>query len=369
MLKYNCRYFTGDRPCKFHKKYKIKCDSCDYYNPVKFKILILKFDAIGDVLRTTSILPPLKLKYPDSHITWCTKSNAKELFNGNDLVDEILTVEEDAQIRLSAEEFDIVINLDSSKISSAIAALAKGKDKKGFVLNENGSVIPTSPDADYWLSMSAFDDIKMKNKMTYQRIIYNVAGLESKIARPILKIPDGLLELKKIQLIEDGFKPDLKTIGLNVGVGTKWPNKGWPTKNWIHLLTLLKAEKLNTFLLGGPDEHITMNELSRRFNYLINTVSNNNIKEFAAIVNLCDVVITADTFALHVATALDKKIIAMFGPTSMAEVELYDNGIKLHSTDECKCFYNKVCTESVSCMEKISAEEVYSALKSLIEEM
>ena len=25
MLKYDCRYFTGDKPCKFHKKHKIKC--------------------------------------------------------------------------------------------------------------------------------------------------------------------------------------------------------------------------------------------------------------------------------------------------------------------------------------------------------
>jgi heptosyltransferase-2 len=137
MLKYNCRYFSGDRPCEFYKKYKVKCDSCTYYYPIKQKILIIKLDAIGDVLRTTSILPPLKQKYPESHITWCTMSNAKELFDGNNLVDEIVTIEEDAHIRLTAEEFDIVINLDSSKISSAIAAMVKGKEKKGFVLNQN----------------------------------------------------------------------------------------------------------------------------------------------------------------------------------------------------------------------------------------
>ena len=366
MLKYDCRYFSGDRPCEFHKKYKAKCDSCTYYYPVKQKILIIKLDAIGDVLRTTSILPPLKQKYPESHITWCTMSNARELFDGNNLVDEIVTIEKDARMRLSVEEFDIVINLDSSKISSAIAAMVKGKEKKGFVLNEYGSVIPTSSEADYWLSMSAFDDIKMKNKKTYQQIIYDVAGIDGKIARPVLKIPDGLIELKKDQFIKYGFKPDLKTIGLNVGVGTKWPNKGWPIKNWIELLTLLKNKDLNIFLLGGPDEQITINELSSRFKLVINTGFNNSIKEFAAIVSLCDVIITADTFALHVATALDKKIIAMFGPTSMAEVELYENGIKAHSTSECKCYYSKVCTESISCMENISPEQILNSINKLV---
>lgn len=369
MLKYDCRYFTGDRPCQFHKRDKIKCDTCDYYQSADFSILIVKLDAIGDVLRTTSILPALKMEYPDSYISWCTRSNARELFNGNDLVNEVITIEEDARIRLSVEEFDIVINLDSSKLSSAIASAAKGKDKKGFVLNEKGSVIPTSEEADYWLSMSAFDDVKMKNKKTYQQIVYDVTGLKSKTARPILKVSEKLTELKKNQFINDGFKPDLITVGLNVGVGNKWPNKGWPTKNWIGLLSLIKNDSLNILMLGGSDEQLIMEELAHQFEFLINTGFNNSIKEFATIVNLCDVVITADTFALHVATAVNKKIIAMFGPTSMAEVELYDNGIKLHSEDECKCYYNKQCTEKVSCMEKISAEEVYSALKSLLSEV
>jgi len=251
-------------------------------------------------------------------------------------------------------------------MSSAIATSAKGKEKMGFVLNKKGSVMPQSEEADYWLQMRAFDDAKRKNQKIYQQIIYDVAVLEGKIAHPILNVHDELLKLKKNQLIKSRFNPKLKTVGLNVGVGTKWPNKGWPIENWIGLIKLISDKKLNIFLLGGPDEQKTMHTLFNQFNFLINTGFDNNMKEFAAIVNLCDVVITADTFALHVAAAARKKIIAMFGPTSMAEVELYENGIKLHSAEECNCFYNKTCTERVSCMQKISSDEVYSALCSLI---
>ena len=287
MLKYNCRYFTGDRPCKFHKKYEIKCDFCNYYSPIGLKILIIKLDAIGDVLRTTSILPPLKHKYPDSYVTWCTKQNARALYSGNNYVNEIITIKEDAQFRLIAEEFDIVINLDSSKMSSAIATSAKGKEKMGFVLNKKGSVMPQSEEADCWLQMSAFDDAKRKNQKTYQQIIYAVTALESKIAHPILNVTDELLKLKKNQLIKNRFNPKLKTIGLNVGVGTKWLHKGWPIENWIGLIKLISDKKLNIFLLGGPDEQKTIHTLSNQFNFLINTGFDNNMKEFAAIVNLC----------------------------------------------------------------------------------
>ena len=126
-------------------------------------------------------------------------------------------------------------------------------------------------------------------------------------------------------------------------------------------------ENYNVILLGGNDEKTALDILSGNYNYVINSGGENTVDEFSAIVDLCDIVVTADTFALHVATALKKSILALFGPTSLNEVELYGKGIKLHAQDECECYYKKNCSQSVSCMQKISAEQVYSALKSLIE--
>src|SRR4030065_1000671 len=110
ILKTDCRFFKGDKPCDPHKENGVKCDDCNYYKPIQFKILIIKLDAVGDVLRTTSILKPLKNKYTDSYIIWCTRQNSRELFKDNPLVDEVMTVEEDALFRINAEEYDIVIN-------------------------------------------------------------------------------------------------------------------------------------------------------------------------------------------------------------------------------------------------------------------
>jgi ADP-heptose:LPS heptosyltransferase len=167
VLKIDCIHFYGDRPCNFHKNDGRKCDNCDEYLPINFKILIIKLDAIGDVLRTTSILPAVKRKYPNSHITWCTRTNAGELFANNYFVNEVILFEDDAFSRINAEEYDIVINLDTSKVSSSVAASANGKNKIGFVLNKKGYVEATSKAADKWLAMSAFDDLKKENKKTY----------------------------------------------------------------------------------------------------------------------------------------------------------------------------------------------------------
>ena len=115
LLKKDCRYFLGDKPCMYNKLEGIKCDSCNHYIPISFKILIIKLDAVGDVLRTTSILKPLKEKYPDCYIEWCTRQNASEIFKNNSLIDEVITIENDAFFRMNAEEYDIVIILTPLK--------------------------------------------------------------------------------------------------------------------------------------------------------------------------------------------------------------------------------------------------------------
>ena len=129
MLKKDCAHFKGDRPCTYNKNEGIVCNNCKHYIPISFKILIIKLDAIGDVLRTTSILKPLKKKYPGCYIEWCTRQNADGIFKNNSLVDEVITIEDDAFFRIGAEEYNIVINLDTSKISSAIASGTKAKEK------------------------------------------------------------------------------------------------------------------------------------------------------------------------------------------------------------------------------------------------
>lgn len=368
MLKVDCSNFTGDRPCSYHKNQGINCDDCNHYNPIDYKILIIKLDAIGDVLRTTSILPPIKEKFGKSHITWCTRANAKELFNGNSYVDEIICIEEDAFFRLKAETFNLVINLDTSKLSSSIAAMANGKEKIGFILNKKGYVEAMSETAAHWLEMSAFDDVKRANKKTYQKLMYEILNLDSDVVPPILEIRNDVRE--KINIRANSWQYDKKkfTIGLNTGVGEKWPSKGLPLKKWKEFIQQLKEEDVNLLLLGGSEESEIINELRREFDFLIDTGCNNSLLEFAAIVDLCDLIITADTLALHIATALKKKIVALFGPTSASEIELFGKGIKLASPDNCKCFYSKYCNEEISCMEKISADMILNAVKLLKKE-
>jgi heptosyltransferase-2 len=214
--------------------------------------------------------------------------------------------------------------------------------------------------------MGAFDDVKKKNIKTYQQIMYEILQLTDKVSPPILNITNEARSKISSKRSNWALKEEFLTIGLNIGVGSKWPSKGWPLENWEKLIGHLEGDKFNTLLLGGPEEEEQLVKLRDKYPFLINTGSGNSLMEFTAIVDLCDLIVTADTLALHVATSLGKKIIALFGPTSSNEIELFEKGIKISSEKECRCYYRKYCSEEISCMKKISEDEVYRLLNSLI---
>ena len=113
----------------------------------------------------------------------------------------------------------MVINLDTSKISSAIASCATANEKIGFVLNKKGYVESTSSTSRQWLEMSAFDNVKKANTKSHQQIMYEILDLNLPVEQPIIQLSEN----EKLKITVKDFIPDIdpsKTvIGLNVGIG------------------------------------------------------------------------------------------------------------------------------------------------------
>jgi len=78
------------------------------------------------------------------------------------------------------------------------------------------------------------------------------------------------------------------------------------------------------------------------------------------------VVVTGDTLAMHLAVALGKKAVVLFGPTSHTEIELYNRGEKIYSDMDCLVCYRQRCDKSPDCMEKIAADRVFKTIKKLV---
>lgn len=360
----DCKYFNTDKPCKFHKIYHVTCVNCTFYEKTDKKILIIKLDAIGDVLRTTCILKPLKRKFKQSRIIWLTRKNAIDVFKNNELVDEVLDVENSAIYCLLTEKFDVAINLDTSLESCRISQIVQAEEKIGFLLSNDGSILCSNKETEQWFFMGLNDKLKKENRRTYQDIILSICDLQEFASENeiILSLADE--ERKFAELFARNSNINIgsdKIVGISAGSGTRWQTKRWGAANYEKLIELINKNYDNViFILFGTELERDINTyLTSKFGNVVNSGFNNSLREFFSILNLCSLIITGDTLSLHAALGLRKKIVALFGPTSSAEIEMYSSGTKIFSDMECLCCYKNLCDKTPNCMDEIAPEKVF----------
>ena len=367
-IAFDCKYFLGDRPCVWHKQSGVVC-VCDHYRRIEERVLIVKLDAIGDVLRTTALLPPLSEVHPAAAITWLTRRDAVPLLRGNPYIAEILELDSDTWVHLLARTFDRVINLDASKISASLATMARAARKDGYVLAPEGHVEATNEAARSWLEAGIFDDVKRQGTATYQDRMAAILGIEGRPHRYVLSLDDDERKRAYDLLTALGFDPDRPTVGLNTGAGGRWPLKQWREQGYIELIQrLYRTRGVQFVLLGGPNEVERNRRLAAGSGVpLIDPGCGNPLRLFAAIVGCCDIVVTGDTLAMHVALALGRRAVILFGPTSAPEIETYGLGEKVLPDMTCLSCYKTSCDFVPNCMDLISVGMVQAAVERQLE--
>jgi ADP-heptose:LPS heptosyltransferase len=359
----DCRFFLGDRPCVWHKREAALCQ-CSHYEQVAERVLIVKLDAMGDVLRTTALLPPLAKAHPGAAVTWITKPESVALLGRNPYITEVLVLGADAIAQLSVRAFDRVINLDAGKTSAALASLARAPRKDGFVLDERGIVQATNPAAQSWMEAGLFDDVKRQGMQTYQDRMADILGLSGQPHAYVFELSDDERQRARAHLVSLGVDLDRPLIGLNTGAGGRWPLKQWREDGYVDLVTRLASQTDAQFvLLGGPGE-VERNERLKAATAvtMFDPGCDNPIRHFAGLLGFCDVVITGDTLAMHLALALKRRAVVLFGPTSAPEIELYGLGEKVVPDMGCLSCYKNSCDFVPNCMDLISTDMVAGAV-------
>lgn len=341
----DCRHLKGDIPCVPHKEHGVHCDGCAYHTPVSERILIIKFDGLGDVIRTTPVLRKLKELHPNCEITWL--SMFPEVLPG--VVDCKLKFSSESMIRLMADEFDYLYNFDKRVDSCSLANLVKAKVKKGFVL-KNGKCAPIDVGAQPKYLTGLFDDVSKSNSKNYVEEMFDIAGLKYNREKYWIDAPTDTRRFPKMK------KP---VIGLTTGSGARWlETRAWPEENWVALATELQLKGYSVVLLGGEFEHEKNLRIAARsgahyFNHF-------PLKEFVALIDACDLVVTPITSTMHFAIALEKKIVAFVNIFPRAEFELYGLGEIIEPPKPCQCFFKSKCSvyPGSSCMKDITVGHV-----------
>jgi heptosyltransferase-2 len=363
-IAFDCRFFLGDRPCVWHKASGVLC-ACDHYQPIEQRLLIIKLDAMGDVLRTTALLPALADALPGTAVAWITRRESRPLLERNPYILEIFNYGEDALVQLQARTFDRVINLDAGKTSAGLASLASSKQKDGYILDARGYVQPTNAAARRWLEMGVFDDLKRQGTKTYQERMLEIIGLPAAPHRYVFELAEDERLRGRAHLERLGVDLAHPVIGLNTGAGGRWQLKQWRGDGYLELIERLASKhRANFVLLGGPEERARHQWLVSRSRVpLIDSGCDNPVRHFAAIVAACSLVVAGDTLAMHLALALGRRTVVLFGPTSAPEIEMYGLGEKVVPDMDCLACYKPTCDFVPNCMDLITTDMVEAAVE------
>jgi heptosyltransferase-2 len=331
------------------------------------RILILKTAALGDVLRTTSILPGLHERYTEARITWVTAPAAVDLVRTHPLVRSVVALDTtsdesvaEAMTSLSTTGWERVISLDDEVSIARVATDLTSKRLSGAYVRNDGALAYT-PDTAPWFDMgllsvhgkAAADQMKIQNRRSHPQIYADMLGI--RMGKPALHLT-GDLERSA------AFREHRPLVGLNTGAGGRWTSKQLDVGRTVELaekIHIAREGRVGFLVLGGPPEaernRAILAGLSRSGLDALDGGTDNGLLDFAALVGQCDVLVASDSLALHLAVALSVRVVAFFAPTSAAEIELYGRGEKVVSTSPDACSYRPDADNSSLTPERITA--------------
>ncbi len=362
----DCIYYLGEKPCR----YKRLCDGCPEYTPMGTRILIIKLAAIGDVVRTTSLIAGLLKTYENPHITWLTDSAAAQLLKETGGINRLLTYDLGSVLWLMSQRFDVLVCLDKEPRAAALALLVAADSKFGFINSPEGSLTIANPESGYALRLGLDDPLKFhENTKSYPAIIYEMCAIPYEgqdyavtVNQQDRRWAEALFREKEI----DGKHP---LIGLNTGAGPVFTHKSWTKEGFAGLARALAEETGATVLLLGGERELERNRYIQKASGGAAAVigGRQTLGQFAAMLSLLDLVVTGDTMALHLAVGLSIPTVAIFGPTSHTEVDLFGRGEKVIAAIDCAPCYRSGCEKNPHCMDAITIDEVLSAVLRVLE--
>lgn len=329
-----------------------------HYNPPTLvPILVLKTGALGDVVRTTAILPGLHSVHPGARVTWVTASGALDLVRLHRLVAEVVALDAKspascASVRekLARTHWARVISLDDEEPLCALASALTTERLSGAHLAPGGARVYT-PDVGPWFDMGLLsvhgkqvaDRMKVDNRRSHPEILTSMLGLP--MGKPELEFEPRHADFARAFFERHAPAAGVPLVGLNTGAGGRWRSKMLTpecTADVAERVSRALGGRVTFVLFGGADERERNTRIAGLLRERVRVADagvDNALLEFAALVARCDLLVTSDSLALHVALARNVRCVAFFAPTSAAEIEMYGLGEKVVSTAPDYCSY------------------------------
>jgi heptosyltransferase-2 len=337
------------------------------------RILVIQTAFLGDVVLATPLLQALRDRFPMAYLAVLVIPGTREILEGRSRLDEVLVYDKKGRdrglrgfrwiVRLLVEKrFDCCL-LPHRSLRSALLAFAAGIPMRiGFVQSLG-----------CWL---------------YTRRVWRDSSLHEvrrnlQLLGPLL--PEGPMDrpapIEKLWVSSDAADPDWANrclaehgIGPNDRVIAIAPGSVWATKRWVPegfaavIDGLIGRNKRKVVLLGSRDDRPVVDEILKRCREKPTDLSGRTtLRQLAAVIKRCELLITNDNGAMHVGVAQDIPVVAIFGSTTLSlgygpfteRAEVVERPLDcrpcgMHGYPECPLGH-------FNCMKQITPEEVMKA--------
>lgn len=322
------------------------------------KILVIKLGALGDVINTFPLVVHLK-KHFNAEIDWLVAPLSYPLVANHPCVNKAILFDKNELRRslpyaireLRAKEYDVTLDLQRILKSGLFAMVSRSNRRIGF--NKERCKEQT------WLF--PFDRIPPSDPQAHMIVQYfefsSHMGLPQgevswMIPRTSKKIP-GLPE---------------KYIVLNIGASRKV--KLWHADHFAILANLIhKKLHLQPVLTGGPgDIHLAKRIMDNVNGNIIDLTGKTSVPQLVEVIADAKCVITCDTGAMHLASALGTDLVALFGPTDPRRTGPFRGRVIQKKALPCVPCNRQKCA-APQCMESIKPNDVLYELESLLQEV
>jgi ADP-heptose:LPS heptosyltransferase len=173
------------------------------------------------------------------------------------------------------------------------------------------------------------------------------------------------------QTLKDIEQKNKKYI-IAISVGARSHIKRWPLKNFLEISKELESRD-DVFLIfvgDQADKPLVREVLSGIDKNYLDLSGKTSLLELAAILKGCDFLLCNDSAIMHMASAVETPLIALFGPTDHRKYgPKGKNSILIHKDIKCAPCQKAQCLYNHECLDSISSQEVMNKIKVMIENL
>ena len=350
------------------------------------KILILALSGIGDALMFTPALKLLRSTLPGAEIDALVMfKGVKDIYDRNACLNKVIyfdfikegMIESLRFIRTIRNNYDVSVNVyPSNRSEYNFINFLIGAGKRAGVKYLRKDII----------NLGMLNNVRVTENDSIHNVQTNIRLIEKLLNKTFTEEPpldftllDDDLSFAGEYLNKIDVRGDDLVIGFHPGSATLKNHsfRRWEPEKFAALaLDLINKLNAKILLFGGPEEF----DLKKAINNLINSpcsiiVETDNLAQSAAIIKRCNLFVSNDSSLMHVASAMQRRVVAIIGPTNPHYIHPWktEHRIVTLNLDCAPCFFYSprplICSRvdiKFKCIRELSVEMVYNAVIGLL---